>query len=358
MRAFTAFGLAFLATGCGREPATGEQPSAKGDPCPKSATATAADAPIVIADGIQVVRSQMPLRWGAADGHLYELGADPRAPKDLGAIAGFKGPVWDDKYWYRATCYENCESRTSMGIPHAVERIDRATGESKRLGKGDYGLNSILPFGEHVYWGVYGHQIGGGVSRVSKDGGEQEEIRIAAKPHEEDKVADLIAYPDGILVQGTETLAWIPASGDRPRLILRVDRRMGSAVRDGDAFYVAEQGDPYWQAQDSGYIHRVSADGRDTKLAGPIRWPSAIATFGPNVYFMLRQSSDIWSVPKQGGKPTRVLTDGPRIQDCDESQGLWADERGLFWLRGDATPFSPVASRLYFQSWTGLGMTR
>lgn len=366
MRTLTAISVVVVTAGCSREqptpakhhevepPTVASQPppTAKEDPCPKSAVASAANAPVVIADQVHVIRSQMPLRWVAADQHLYELAADPRKPQDLGPVDNFKSPVWDDKYWYRSKCYENCDDRTSMGIPHAVERVDRVTGESKRLGKGDYGLGKITLFGDYVYWGVYGHQSGGGVSRVSKEGGEQEDIRIAADADHEDKVKELTAYTDGILVQGRRTLAWIPANGERPRVVLRVGESMGPAILDGDSFYVAEEGERYWQSKDSGYIHRVSvAEGKDTKLAGPVRWPSAIATFGTNVYFMLRESGDIWSVPKQGGEPTQVLKNGPRIQPCDESQALWADERGLFWLRGKDDLFGQIDSRLYFQPW-------
>lgn len=326
-------------------------PAARQAPCPETVAAEHADAPVVIADGVVVLQRDMPLRWLAADDHVYELASDPRHSKDLGPASRFKGVVWDDRYWYRARCYEDCDDLTSMGFPTAVERIDRVTGERKRLGRGDYGLGSILLFGDRVYWGVFGHQIEGGVSRVPKLGGPQEHVRIPNQGRFDDKVTALRPYRDGILVEGDRTIGWIPANGDRPRTILEVPYRMGSAVRDGDAFYIAERGDPYWQAKDSGYIHRVSAiDGTDTKLAGPLRWPSAIATFGPNVYFALEESGDVRWVPKAGGATRRVPTDGLRIEPCDPSRGLWADERGLFWQRGP-TLFGDTA-RIYFLPWS------
>ena len=207
-------------------------------------------------------------------------------------------------------------------------------------------------FGDHVYWGVYGHQIGGGVSRVAKAGGDQEKIRIAADAMPEDKVSALRGYANGILVQGTRTIAWIPANGERPRVILEVSARMGPAVLDGDSFYIAEYGEPHWQAEASGYIHRVAlADGKHTKLTGVVRWPSAIATFGSNVYFMRSESADIWAVPKAGGNVRVVVANGPCTEPCDTSLGLWTDERGLFWLRGKELV---EGERLYFLPWSAI----
>ena len=376
MRALELSGIVILAA-CSREPSSFEKPSepakppkpeaapeatsifpeslrvaSQHNPCPKATPPTEVRAPFVIADKILVFHSEMPLRWFSSNEHVYELASDPIHPKDLGHADNFKGAIWDDKYWYRPKCFEDCDNATSMGRPVAIERIDRATGESKRLGKGDYGLGTILPFGDYVYWGVFGHQIGGGVSRVPKAGGDQEAIRIVEDRYE-DQVEELHPYTDGILVQGTRTLGWIPANGGRQRMILEVSEAMGPAVLDGDSFYVAEMGDLYWQSKDSGYIHRVAvADGKDKKLAGPVRWPSAIATFGPNVYFMLKDSGDVWSVPKNGGKARVVVMNGPRLEPCDESLGLWADERGLFWLRGQK--FVSTGDRLYFQSWSRL----
>jgi hypothetical protein len=317
-------------------------------PCPPSTSSTA---PVVIADEILVLQRWMPLRWIARDEHLHELGADPKRPVDLGGGNKLRGPVWDDRYFYRRHCFKNCDGGTSLGVPAAIERIDRATGASTQLSDHHYGLHRILLFGDHVYWGIYGHQIGGGVWRVPKAGGKEEQVRIARNPEDEDRVEELTPYPDGILVQGTQSIAWIPAHG-MPRTIVAVEQDAGPAVRDGEAFYVAEGGDPYWQSKDSGFIHRVDADGKNTRLAGPVRWPSAIATHGAHIYFMLRDSGDVWSVPKAGGAPTVVVQNGPRKRQCDETLGLWADDRGLFWLRGQR--FMGDGDTLYFAAWSTL----
>jgi hypothetical protein len=313
------------------------------EPCPPGSHTFEIRAPMVIADKIRVFHGDMPLRWIAQDSHLHELDTDPLQPKDLGPSDQFKSGVWDDHYWYRERCYADCVAYTDLGVPTAVERVDRVTGESVRLGDGGLGIADILPFGDYVYWGVYGHQINGGVWRIPKSGGTQE---LVTSDH--DKIKALHADRDGILVQGTRTISWIPPSG--PSQVIALMKDIGPAVRDGDDFYIAEQGDPYWKSDDSGYIHRVSG-GMDTKLAGPVRWPSAIAAFGPNVYFMLRESGDLWSVPKTGGVAKVVLT-GPRIEPCDESLGMWADARGLFWLRGNR--FFSKGDRLYFLPWSAL----
>jgi hypothetical protein len=296
----------------------------------------------------------MPLRWITEDKQLlYELDADPRRPKYLGPAHKLISSVFDDKYWYRTKCYDDCDDDTDLGPYYAIERVDRLTGESKRLSSGARGLHELLVFGDFVYWGVYGHQVDGGVFRVPKAGGEEERIRIAPDRRYEDKVEKLTADPEGILVQGTGTIGWIPMNGERARLILRVAEDTGPAVHDGDSFYVAERGAPRWGTSDSGSIHRIAvADNNDTKLAGPVRSPSAITTFGPNVYFMLSESGDIWSVPKLGGPLKQVLANGPRIDPCDESLRLWADDRGLFWQRGKR--FLSEGDRIYFLPWSAI----
>jgi hypothetical protein len=369
MRACAA--LSLLLVGCEREtstssegdpptpsveaPSTKEKKKAK-DPCPSPKPE--GDAPVLIADEIILVHRAMPLRWyHAVEKRYYELAAEPLRPKDLGGTAEIKGAVWDDKYFYRVRCFEDCGNRTSMGNPLAVERIDRSTGESVRLGKGAYGLNGIVLHGDHVYWGVRGspNMIGGGVTRVAKAGGTQERIRIDNGSDHDDKVSRLQPYPDGILVEGERTLAWIPANGDPPRKILEVERQLGPAVRDGDSYYVAEEGDPYWQSKDSGYIHRITiADGKDTKLVGPVRWPSAITTYRDTIYYMLKDSPEVWSLPKDGGKPHVAVRRHARAEACDESVGIWADERGLFWLRARKEFMRTGRERLYFLPWTAV----
>lgn len=285
----------------------------------------------------------MPLRWAAQDGHFHELGADPLHPTDLGPSSEFKSTVWDDRYWYRVRCYHDCEPRTDLGAPVAIERVDRVTGERVRLTEDDHGIHGIALLDDHVYWGIYGHQIGGGIKRVRTRGGPQETVLTRQR------IERLHAYDDGILVEAVAMVGWIPKVGEPTQLLAA--RGIGGAARDGDDVYVAERGDPYWQSSDSGYIHRIH-DGKDIKLAGPVRWPSAIAAYGPNVYFMLSETGDLWSVPKAGG-PVHLVIAGPRIEPCDNSLGLWADARGLFWLRGHEL-FGATGQRLYFLPWSAV----
>jgi hypothetical protein len=313
-------------------------------PCPPGAQAFDIRARVVIADSIGVFHEDMPLRWIAQDGHFHELAADPLHPTDLGPSSAFKSTVWDDRYWYRARCYDDCEELTDMGVPLAIERVDRRTDKRVRLTQAEHGIHAIAPLGDSVYWGIYGHQIDGGVWRVLKQGGRQEPLLTSQK------IERIHTYDDGLLVEAIAMVGWIPRIGE-PSTVLGGIAEVGAATHDGDDFYVAERGDPYWQSKDSGYIHRIHA-GKDTKLAGPVRWPSAVAAYGANVYFMLSETGDIWSVPKAGGT-AKVALAGPRIEPCDNSLGLWADARGLYWLRGHRL-FGAPGQRLYFMPWSAL----
>ena len=335
------------------EPAAAPRVPEPPDPCPKSQTSVATNAPRLVADKIHVI-SEAPLRWVGLDKQVYELAEDPSRPTKLGAVDDFESLVWDDKYWYRRKCYDDCLADDSLGTHDAVERIDRITGESKRLGTGDYGLGNILLYGDHVYWGVFGHQLEGGVFRISKQGGAEEAIRIDPDARFEDRIQELRPYRDGILVEGLMTVGWIPASGP-PRLILELtgNTGVGAAVLDDDGFvYVAEEGDRYWESKGSGYILRVPlAGGEGKKLAGPVKAPAAIASFGPNVYFMLENEPGVWAVPKGGGPTKRVLTIERDDSPCNEPVGLWADRRGLFWLLG-LKYFG--SHKLFFQPWSAI----
>ena len=330
---------------------TEKQPDKGSDDCPPPAAAPTT-APVVIAKDVVGLTMNMPLRWLGADGHVYELADDPRSPKDLGDGREFKGREWDEKYWYRTECFRDCDERTSMGLPKEIVRIDRVSGEMKRLSKEHYGISVVLPFREHVYWGIFGHQRDGGVWRVPKAGGAEELIHLAADKQREDKISALSSFPDGIIVQGTRTLGWIPVHG-KPKKVFASENEVGPAVRDGNDFYIAEEGDLYWASKDSGFIHRVSADGTDTKLVGPVRWPSAIATYGADVFFMLRESGDVWSVPKAGGA-SHLAINGPRTAACDTALGMWADQRGLFWARGIDSLLRRETATIFFAPWSSL----
>lgn len=312
-------------------------------PCPGGARKLEMRQPVLVASGIHVFHENMPLRWVAPDGHLHELADDPLHPVDLGRADAFKSAVWDDRYWYRLRCYESCIPDTDMGVPRAIERVDRATGETARLGRGDYGMHVIQPLGAYIYAGIYGHQPGGGVVRVPIAGGTQDTVLLG-----EEHIESFVTGPDGMLVLGTRSVGWIGNTGAPQVLVSGLDG-VRAAVRDADGVFVAERGEGHRKSPASGFIHRI-VDGKDTRLAGPVRWPSAVATFGPNVYFMLEETGDIWAVPKSGGTP-KIVVHKEREGDCDASLGLWATDRGLYWLRGASIELVPVAQRLYFLPW-------
>jgi hypothetical protein len=87
--------------------------------------------------------------------------------------------------------------------------------------------------------------------------------------------------------------------------------------------------------------------------SGPLKSPAAIATFGSNVYFLLRNGTDIWVVSKAGGKAQRFVTLPDTQSHCDRAMGLWADERGLFWLVG-----WPRDQAIHFMPWPSRGAAK
>ena len=299
------------------------------EPCPKTAAPASATAtPQLIASGVlELLGSSPAIRWIGADEHVHELGAD-LTQRDLGSIEALGGWRWDERYAYRLQCFEACEDRTSAGVPRAVVRVDRKTGKTLRLGKGDYGAGNILPYRGYVYWGTSPHERSGGVYRIRRTGGDAEML------WSRDFVRDLVPYDDGILIVGKAGIAWLPA-GSRPATAVFRGAARAATVTD-DAFYVAERGDPYWQSADSGFIHRIPRrGGAGEKLVGPVRWPQAIAVHGDRVYYMLSESAAVWSVPTRGGPATIAVPEvaGPSSDPCQESKWLAADDRGLFWLR-------------------------
>ncbi|MDX2094263.1 MAG: hypothetical protein SFX73_40905 [Kofleriaceae bacterium] len=342
----------FVATACrGEKP---EEPSFKPEvveadpPCPEGETESHVR---LIARDIELVNDTMPLRWAAADKRMHELRPDPLSPIDLGPLDDFKAGLWDDRYWYTTKCFENCERRDSFGTPRAIQRIDRRTGARQRIGDGGYGFSTMVLFGGHVYWGAFPHGIGGGVYRVPKSGGKEELVRFEV-PDYQPRISDLFVDAEGIFVHGEDMLGWIPREGS-PRVLVGEDAN--AAVRDGAEFYVATHGNPVWDSKPSGEIRRIAGD-TSTTLAGPYKWPAAITVHGGNVYFMLRETSDVYRVPKAGGFPTVVVKDGPRTSQCDESIRMWSDARGLFWLRGSGMSLfkkgAPTA--LYFLPWSAI----
>lgn len=326
-------------------------------PCPKSSAGHVQRIPyshVKIAEHANVINTA-PLRWTTADTrHVYELreGAELDVI-DLGSADEMKAATWDDAYWFRRRCYEDCDGRTSMGIPTAVERIDRVTGERKRLSKGYWGLTKPLPRGSYVYWGIFGHGIGGGVFRVGKDGSGEVELRLQDKSVE--RVEELTAMKNGLLATTENQLLWFPDGEQLGRELMKVRESIGGAVVDGDAAYIAEYGKRYWDSKPSGYIHRVRLDGTDFKtLAGPVQFPQTIAVHGDTVFYMLRKDATIYAVPTTGGEPRVALLPRFDEQPCNETTAMWSTSHGLVWQRSPGG-FLPVADdTLWFAPWSML----
>ncbi len=303
---------------------------------------------IEIATGLALVERAPSIRWRSArDGHIYDATRDPVRPEDLGVASAFAGTRWDDTYWYRVVCVDDCDD--GAGPKGGVERIDKRTGAAQRLGDGDYGLGNITLFGDYVYWGNYGHSPNdGGVRRVLRRNGPQESIRIW--DGREEHIQSLTPYPGrGVLAVGTVSVAWIAGTGDRGTIMFDSDMLVGDAVVDGDFVYLTERDQRFDRRP--GHIYRVSLATRAVlRLTGPLDQPARIALHGGRVYFTLDDNAGIWSVPTAGGVVTRTIGDGPYdLELGEEPLGLWAHPCGLVWLRGN--PAVPSTQRLLFQPW-------
>ena len=327
-------------------------------PCPKSSAGHVQRIPyshVKIAEHANVINTA-PLRWTTADTrHVYELreGAELDVI-DLGSADEMKAVTWDDAYWFRRRCYEDCDDDTSMGIPTAVERIDRVTGERKRLSKGYHGLTQLQLVGDFVYWGIYGHQIGGGVYRVHKDGTGEIELTLEGGK-EVDKIRQLQATEHGLLAVTKTQVLWFRDGEPLGRELLAVTESVGDAVIDGDYAYIAEYGERYWKSAPSGYIRSVRLDGTDFKtLAGPVQFPQTIAVRGDTVFYMLRKDATIYAVPTTGGEPRVALLPRFDEQPCNETTAMWSTSQGLVWQRSPSG-FLPVADdTLWFAPWSML----
>lgn len=286
---------------------------------------------------VDIINDDLPLQWSdGATGRWYELGTAPTvAFVDRGPGDQVEGRTWDERNWYRLTCIGDCRPESSHGVALAVVAIDRKTGAETRLTSGDRafgdGGGDLLAYGDHVYWGTYPHDSGGGVYRVAKAGGAPETV------WEGGAIDRLLAFPDGILAIAGWSLIWIPRDGGKPTEVVRVGWEISAVATDGDAWFFAERGDRFWQSADSGSIYRVPrAGGAPTRLLGPIRWPTALAVRGDRLYYMIEDSDAVWSIAKTGGPPTIVIPEDPQLaaRPCLSTLALWVDERGLFRYRG------------------------
>lgn len=282
------------------------------------------------------------LGWGTPDGHHHQL-----RRRSLRAVDRGKGVrLADDRYQYALACWHDCNSkrRTSFGRARGIVRIDPRTRRQVRLTSDYHGIGNVLPYRDHVYWGTFPHDHGGSVYRVHRDGGATTEVWRG------DAVRDLLPYPDGILVIAERSIVWIPADGSAAQVVSRGVQ--STAVLAGDSFYVAEYGHPYWASPDAGFIRRIPRNGGPpVQLAGPMRWPTAIAVRGDTVYFVRQESGAIWSVPTTGGAVRAVVTANTAPgQPCLHALGLWADDRGLFLWYG----LDLLGGALYFVPWAAV----
>jgi hypothetical protein len=317
------------------------------------ATESVPEGGVIVARGINMLGEPHKLSWGSPDGHVYEVTSDPLSPIDLGHRSAFLGEVWDERFWYRLTCYEDCDNPSSSGSPLAVQRIERTTGKREQLGKSEYGLARIVVLDSFLYLGISGHDAeDGGVRRVHKYSGQYERIPIT--PHVDPHVKSLTPYKGlGVLVGGEYAVSWIPDGEEKGREIYRSDVSIAAQVLDGKYVYVAVRG----RKQDGtqGFIERVSIiTGATARLSGPLNEPSAIAVHDQTVYFMLHKSPGVWSVPTTGGEPKLVIPGAAYdVERGEVSLRVWAHPCGLVWLHGNSFPPSTVKT-LRYMPWTAI----
>lgn len=310
---------------------------------------------VVLATDIAPLGDPSLIQWGAFDsGRVSRITDEPLRPLEVAQRDQMPGPYWDDKYWYRTRHYED-RGNASFGGTWEIERVDRNTGATMRLGRGgrgDEGLSAVTLTDDYVYWGIFGHSAERGVRRVPKKGGPQQDIEIGKT--ESPAVRDLNVYRGhGILVRGSRTVAWIPEGEARGSEIFRSSLDVSAATFDGTDFYVAESGHKY--APDHGALYRISNDAT-IQLVGSLAQPGAIAVHGDIVYFMLDESPDIWSVSTAGGTPRKVVVGAPYDPEHGEqSLRLWAHECGLIWLHGNSA--ADYAWRQGWPSSVGSGNT-
>jgi hypothetical protein len=307
-------------------------------PCPPSSDDEGGT--FVVASPVREVSSS-PLRWLHGD-HLWERSDDPRHPRDLGDARAMGSPVFDDRYWYQATCTQRCN--VSHGATYTLFGIPRRLGSTVTIAE-DISFAQLAVVDGQLIWGSYGpYGERGEVRRVRRRGAPVETLWRGTA------IEELVLDADGLVAVSQNTIVWLPADGSSPRELLTGLREPRAAATDATHVYVAVYGDPYWKSTDSGSIVRVpKAGGPAETLAGPIRWPQAIAVDETRVYWMLRSSPDLWTAPKQGGSAAIVPVHAPpdATSPCKESRGLWSDPLGLYVLRGEE-PFLGGTGTLYF----------
>lgn len=310
----------------------------------------------VIAENVVLFGEGSRPRWiSRTSWHVYELGPDAGTPLDLGPVRNFYSSVWDDDYWYRVECVGKC-SYDDL----SVVRISRANEERVTIGRGGE-IHVVVLAGEYVYWGVWGeYGPQDRVWRVLRGGGLPEAVKLVRRSTTSDPVVGLTVYPEhGILVEGAGGVSWIPlgsgADGATGTVVLEGRAFMGPSVFDGgDSVYALQKGQHFGQdVSPAGKLFRVSlADSTETLIAERLREPSALVSHRENIYVMLKGSSDIIRIPKDGGVAQTIFSKAP-YQDGEETIKMWAHESGIVWLHGKAC--SGCGGILELVRWDTLG---
>lgn len=292
---------------------------------PPTTPRTALAPPFIVAAGARVVATD-PLRW-ERDGHLWERGADPRKPIDLGERAAMKSAVFDADHWYVTACSAGCDQ--SHGQSHTLTRISRRDGTRKDLVTETYSgdnFNHLRVVGEHLVWckfGAYGDE--GEIHRMHRDGGAVEVLwkDTAARGYE--------ILPGGMLAWSWTSVAWI-ADGKPAQVLASGLAQVNDATLHGDHVYIAEHGKPHHDEPPSGRVLRVPRSGGAPELlAGPVAWPQGVAADDHRVYIVLEDLPEVIVQPLPMGPLHNIKLPRPSgSQRCLHAFHMEQDPAGLY----------------------------
>jgi hypothetical protein len=223
---------------------------------------------------------------------------------------------------YLVEC-DGCGSSASHSERSSITAVDRRTGKKVPLVAVGGRIGGLAQVDDHIYYSI-SDNVSDGVYLLSKTGGTPLEVKFDGTPWF-GGFADFVRYKRGTLVVGRDMVGWIPVDNlDVGTVRYRSKWIIDSAVMDDDVLYVAEYKD--------GYIWRVSHSDGDKALFGPLKSPAEIAMDGDMLFVVLRDSGDMYGLPKTGGD-LRVIARVEAPLVTGSGTGVWARPEGLYWLR-------------------------
>ena len=266
------------------------------------------------------------LYWASRKGVVWRVRRAGGAAEEMGAIESSSLLAIDEDFYYWAEC--GTGGCGHHGDNQALVRVSRADG-SRRVLADRLGIVhvAVIDRGD-LYIGTWDDDYGatGSVARVSRKGGSLATLWKGGA------VEDLLVDRDRVLAVSRAEVVAIPRGRGKPIAVASGLDHASAVAVDATHVYVAERGDPYWQSADSGYLVRVPRQGgKPERILGPVRWPEGVAVIGERVLVGL-DKGDIVSVGKAGGSPA-VLVRETRTESCRDTLWMRALGGSLYWLR-------------------------